>query len=158
MTRELLLKESRSKFLGRSILGLPGSHYWRILILLEKYFSITITEPSGLSSAQSIRCFTITDIAEGCAQGSAKKPNSSSINTLFAESWNKKRMQYTDRLLSSKKDICQEPSMSFVLLHFLFSHLHHTSCYDSYVTIIWRENVTEASFFSISSPFSFLKI
>lgn len=71
--QELLLKDSRRKFLGGSILGLPGSHYWRILVFLEKYFSVMVTEPSGLSSVQSIHCFTITDIAEGCASGSAKK-------------------------------------------------------------------------------------
>lgn len=63
--QELLLKESKRKFLGGAswvcLAHTTGEH------LFEKYFSIIITESFGLSSVRSILCFTIMDIAEGCA-------------------------------------------------------------------------------------------
>lgn len=67
------IKRKEKKILREvSILGLPGSHYWRVLALFEKFFSISIIEPSGLFPELSIHCFTIVDSAEGCAYGSAK--------------------------------------------------------------------------------------
>lgn len=98
----LLLKENKRKFLeGASWVCLAhttGEHFF------EKYFSIIITESSNLSSVQSTLCFTIMDIEEGCAEGSAKTPSFSGITTLFCRKL-RIRMQHTDILLSSEKDL-----------------------------------------------------
>lgn len=69
---EVAFKREKKIFREVRILGLPGWHYCSALVLFEKYFSIPITEPSGLFPEHSIHCFTIADSAEGCAQGSAK--------------------------------------------------------------------------------------
>lgn len=129
MTR-VAIKRRENKILRKvSILGLPGFHYCRALVLFEKYFTISITEPSELFPEHSIHCFTIANSAEGCAYSSAKNQFFQYKHPFCRKL--KQKMQYTGMLLSSKKDICQEPSISFVLVHFLSSHLHHASCYDS---------------------------
>lgn len=126
MTRVAIKRKEKKILREVSIFGLPGSHCCRILVLFEKKFTISITEPSGLFPEHSIHCFTIANSAEGCAYSSAKNQFFQYKHPFCRKL--KQKIQNTDMLLSSKKDICQEPSLSFVLVHFLSSHFHHTSC------------------------------
>lgn len=151
--QELLLKERRRKFLGSwafwvCLAHTTGEH----LACLKNILVFQLQNPLG-SIQSTVSTALALQTLQKVVHRVLQKINFSSINILFVESWNRKRMQYTDTLLSSKKDICQEPSISFVLLHFRSSHLRHTSCYDSYVPIIWRE-ITQKPvfphFFSIS--------
>lgn len=85
MTRVAFKRKEKKILREVSILDLPGSHCCKVLVLFEKYFSISITEPSGLFAEHSIPCLTIAESAGDCAYV-LQRINSSNINILFAES------------------------------------------------------------------------